>query len=177
MDTVVRPSDGDTGWGGTVNVWHTHSEDQLLNPCTISTGSLFSDLKALQICILVMWKGRSEVERVEPEPATGALHGAPLPPLRPPHYLSPSTCQKVEEGFVLGRCHPAYDPLHSRSGHECLTSVCVHCFFFVLQPTQRLLMHQCTRPYTPGLRCNYCKHTLISYCTWSLIHLLISTFF
>lgn len=66
---------------------------------------------------------------MEPEPATGAHHGAPLPPLRPPHYLSPSTCQKVEEGFVLGWCHPAYDPLHSRSGHECLTSVCVHCFF------------------------------------------------
>lgn len=37
-----------------VTVCDSHREDQLLNPYTISTESLFSDLKALKIYILVM---------------------------------------------------------------------------------------------------------------------------
>lgn len=43
-------------WGekGGVTVCDSHREDQLLNPYTISTDSLFSDLEALKICILVM---------------------------------------------------------------------------------------------------------------------------
>lgn len=42
------------GQKGGVTVCDSHREDQLLNPCTISTDSLFSDLEALKICILVM---------------------------------------------------------------------------------------------------------------------------
>lgn len=42
------------GQEGGVTVCDSHREDQLLNPCTISTDSLFSDLEALKICILVM---------------------------------------------------------------------------------------------------------------------------
>lgn len=42
------------GEAGGVTVCDSHREDQLLNPCTISTESLLSDVEALQICILVM---------------------------------------------------------------------------------------------------------------------------
>lgn len=43
-----------TGEEGGVTVCDSHREDQLLNPCTISTDSLSSDLEALEICILMM---------------------------------------------------------------------------------------------------------------------------
>lgn len=42
------------GHEGGVAVCDSHREDQLLNPCTISSESLLSDLKALKICILVI---------------------------------------------------------------------------------------------------------------------------
>lgn len=42
------------GQEGGVTVCDSHREDQLLNPGTISTDSLSSDLEALKICILVM---------------------------------------------------------------------------------------------------------------------------
>lgn len=49
-----REKGGRKGEEGGVTVCNSHREDQLLNPHTIATDSLFSDLEALKICILVM---------------------------------------------------------------------------------------------------------------------------
>lgn len=75
--------------------------------------------------------------------------------------------QKAEEGFVRrdsGWCHQTCDLLQSRSGHECLTSVCV-----ITTHAKALLMHPCTQSYSPGPSCVSCTHTHtdVSYHTWS----------
>lgn len=44
-----------------------------------------------------------------------------------------------------GWCHQTCDLLRSRSGHECLTSICV-----TATHAKALLMHPCTQPYNAG---------------------------